>query len=98
MQVKTKNSNNFVTVTEKSISGVKAIDRNGVVTVFFNLTINGVTIYGCRVVTPKNGSDDFIAFPSHKDANGKYWNYAYVKLSDTDTKEILAEVEKEVNK
>ena len=98
MQVKTKNTNNFVTVTEKSVSGVRAIDRNGAVTVFFNLTITGVTIYGCRVVTSKHGGDDFIAFPSRKDANGKYWNYAYVKLSDADAKEILAEVEKEVNK
>ena len=98
MQVKTKNTNNFATVTEKSVSGVKAVDRNGAVTVFFNLTINGVTIYGCRVGTTKNGGVDFIAFPSHKDANGKYWNYAYVKLSDADVKEILAEVEKEVNK
>lgn len=97
MQVKTKNTNNFVKVTEKSVSGVKAVERDGKVTVFFNLTINGVTVYGCRVGTPKNGGDDFIAFPSHKDANGKYWNYAYAKLSEDDTKEILAAVEKEVN-
>ena len=98
MQVKTKNTNNFVKVTEKSVSGVKAVDSNGAVTVYFNLTINGVTIYGCRVGTPQNGGEDFIAFPSRKDANGKFWKYAYVKLSDADTKEIMAEVEKEVNK
>lgn len=65
-------------------------------TVFFNLTINAVTIYGCRVVEGKNG--DFISFPQKKGNDGKYWNIAYVKLTDEETKAIIAEVEKEVNK
>ena len=65
-------------------------------TVFFNLTINEVTIYGCRVVEGKNG--DFISFPQKKGNDGKYWNIAYVKLTDDEAKAIIAEVEKEVNK
>lgn len=64
-------------------------------TVFFNLTINEVTIYGCRVVEGKNG--DFISFPQKK-VGVKYWNIAYVKLTDDESKAIIAEVEKEVNK
>lgn len=63
--------------------------------VFFNLTINGVTIYGCRCVEGANG--DFIAFPSKKGNDGKYYNHAYVALSDEDTKKILDEVEKQLN-
>lgn len=64
-------------------------------TVFFNLIINGVTIYGCRVVEGQNG--DFIAFPSKKGNDGKYYNHAYVALSDDDSKKILEEVEKKLN-
>lgn len=65
-------------------------------TVFFNLTINDVTIYGCRVVEGKNG--DFISFPQKKGNGDKYYNIAYIKLTDDESKAIIAEVEKEVNK
>lgn len=64
-------------------------------TVFFNLVINGVTIYGCRCVEGKNG--DFIAFPSKKGNDGKYYNHVYVALSEEDAKKILEEVEKQLN-
>lgn len=64
-------------------------------TVFFNVIINGVTIYGCRVVEGQNG--DFIAFPSKKGNDGKYYNHVYVALSDEDSEKILEEVEKQLN-
>lgn len=60
-------------------------------TVYFDVVINGVTIYGCKVIEGKNG--DFISFPSHKGKDDKYYNYAYVKLSDEDTSEIVKQVE-----
>ena len=59
--------------------------------VFFDVEINGVTIYGCKVVEGKNG--DFISFPSHKGKDGKYYNHAYIKLTDEQTKEIISQVE-----
>lgn len=59
--------------------------------VFFDVTINGVTIYGCKVIEGKNG--DFISFPSHKGKDGKYYNHAWVKLSDEDTANIVKQVE-----
>jgi DNA-binding cell septation regulator SpoVG len=59
--------------------------------VFFDVDINGVTIYGCKVVEGKNG--DFISFPSHKGKDGKYYNHAYIKLSDDQSKEIISQVE-----
>lgn len=68
---------------------VRANQVNDVV--FFDVEINGVTIYGCKVVEGKNG--DFISFPSHKGKDGKYWNHVYIKLSDDDTKEIISQVE-----
>lgn len=60
-------------------------------TVFFDVVINGVTIYGCKVVEGKNG--DFISFPSHKGKDGKYYNHAWVKLSDEDSAAIVKQVE-----
>lgn len=60
--------------------------------VFFDVDINGVTIYGCKVVEGKNG--DFISFPSHQGKDGKYYNHAYIKLSDDQTKDIISQVEK----
>lgn len=49
-------------------------------TVFFDMEVNGVTIYGCRFVEGKNG--DFVSFPSYKGKDGKYYNHVYVKLDD----------------
>ena len=60
-------------------------------TVFFDMEVNGVTIYGCKVIEGKNG--DFISFPSHKGKDGKYYNHAWVKLSDDDTAAIVKQVE-----
>ena len=59
--------------------------------VFFDVKINGVTIYGCKVVEGKYG--DFISFPSYKGKDDKYYNHAYIKLSDEQTKEIISQVE-----
>ena len=60
-------------------------------TVYFDVIINGVTIYGCKVVEGKNG--DFISFPSHKGKDDKYYNYVYIKLSDEQTAGIVKQVE-----
>ena len=60
-------------------------------TVYFDVVINGVTIYGCKVVEGKNG--DFISFPSHKGKDDKYYNYVYIKLSDEQTAGIVKQVE-----
>lgn len=62
----------------------------------FALTVNGVTVYGCNVVEGKNG--DFIAFPSYKGKDGKYYNHVYIPLTDKEQEGILLDVEKELNK
>lgn len=61
-------------------------------TVYFDVVINGVTIYGCKVVEGKNG--DFVSFPSHKGKDDKYYNHAYIKLSEEQTADIVSQVEK----
>lgn len=57
----------------------------------FDVVINGVSIYGCRVVEGKNG--DFVSFPAYKGSDGKYYSHAYIKLSDADTENIVKQVE-----
>lgn len=91
MKKKETQSKEVVEVREFEVKNVNQYKD----TVFFNLVINGVTIYGCRCVEGKNG--DFIAFPSKRGSDGKYYNHVYVALSDEDAKKILAEVEKQLN-
>ena len=55
--------------------------------VLFDLTIDDLTIYGCRVVEGKNG--DFISLPSRKGKDGKYWGIVYKRFTDEETNAIL---------
>lgn len=80
--------------TESAVQSVevvraKSFDNGGVV---FDMTINGVSIYNCRVVEGKNG--DFISFPARKGSDGNYYSHAYIKLTEDDTKKIIGLVEK----
>lgn len=59
----------------------------------FDVIINDVTIYGCKLISNKK-DETFVAFPSRKGTNGEYYNYAYVKLSEEDTQNIVAQIEK----
>lgn len=63
--------------------------------VLFDLELNGVRIYGLSVIAGRNG--DFIAFPQRQGKDGKYYSIAWAKLSEEDTKDILAEVERIIN-
>lgn len=72
-----------------NVTRATAFDNGGVV---FDMVINGVTIYGCRVVEGKNS--DFISFPSRLGKDNKYYNHAYIKLTNEDTKNIISQVEK----
>lgn len=58
---------------------------------YFDMKINGVTIYGCRFVEGKNG--DFVSFPSHKGKDGKYYHYAYVDLDEAMVKLIDEQID-----
>ena len=60
----------------------------------FTLIINGVSIYGCRIVEGKNG--DFVSFPSRKGNDGKYYSHAFIKLSTSDVDTIEELISKEL--
>ena len=74
------------------VSRVKMWDNGGVT---FDLIVNGVKIYGCRVVEGKNG--DFIGFPSRKGSDGKYYSHAYAALAPDAVSLVLSAVEEELN-
>ena len=62
----------------------------------FNLQIDGfVTVYGCRIYDGKDGKP-FISFPARKGNDGKYWNHAYIKLSDEQTEDVAKQVEEKL--
>lgn len=87
--------------TKKEVSNLKLenfdVTRANMVgeTVFFDLVINGITVYGCKVCEGKNG--DFISLPSRKGKDDKYYSIVYFRLSDEDQKIILDTVEKVLN-
>ena len=60
----------------------------------FDMIVNDVTIYGCKLLLKKDSDETFIAFPSRKGTDGKYYNYAYVRLSDEEVNDIVAQIEK----
>lgn len=59
--------------------------------VAFDLTVNGVTIYGCVLREGRNGA--FISFPSRKGSDGKYYNITYFPITENTQNEI----EKQIN-
>lgn len=63
--------------------------------VFFDMCINGVYINGMSVVAGSRG--DFLSYPAHKGADGKWYNYAYIRISPEDEKRILDMVQRKLD-
>lgn len=78
------------------VTRARVVDgKNGQV-IFFTLILNGVSINNCRVAEGKNG--DFISLPQYRGNDGKYYSHVFFRFSEDDEMEILAEVEKLINK
>lgn len=71
-------------VITRAIEGTKGI-------VFFDMKLNGVSVYGMKVVSGKNG--DFISWPSKKGADEKYYNSAWAPLTEDQEKGIMMKVQ-----
>ena len=69
---------------------------NGNYGIRFTLVINGVAINGVRIEETASGRE-FIALPSYKGKNGKYYNQVYFRFSDEDTERIFNELERILN-
>ena len=89
---KAKSKQDKLNIDSFSVNRVHQFDNGGVT---FDMTVNGISIYGCRVVETKDG--DFIGLPQRKGNDGKYYSIVWARISETDTKDILAEVEKQLN-
>lgn len=66
-------------------------------TIMFDMTVNGVQIYGCsyKTLKRKDNGEEFakIGFPSRKGSDGKYYNQAYFKIDDEQIKVIEKAIE-----
>ena len=52
--------------------------------------IGNVAIYGCKIVSGKNG--DFIAWPNQKGSDGNYYDVANIRLNDGEADAIIKAV------
>ena len=77
--------------TTKNVIEVKRVKQFDSGNVICDLEINGVTVYGCRVVEGKNG--DFIGFPQYKGSDNKYYSHAYFKFTEDEQKAIIKTIE-----
>lgn len=59
--------------------------------VTFDVEINGVRIYGCRIVDMEDAT--FVSFPSRKGKDGKYYAYASAVLDDAATESICKQLD-----
>ena len=59
---------------------------------FFDMVLNGVCIYGCRLIEGENGW--FVSFPSKKPdkKGGKWFNHCWAKLPEGVLGEICSAV------
>lgn len=86
-----------IVVASHEVSRVRVVPVKGKDDlVFFSLTLNGVSINNCRVVSGKNG--DFISWPQYKGSNNQYYNVVFAKLHDEDVKMICDEIQAIIDK
>lgn len=90
-----KNNNNIaeLKIDNYCVKRVCTVGQNAAV--LADVEINGITIYGMRVVEGKNG--DFLSFPCTKGKDGKYYSVCWAKLSDKDQADILKAIEDKLN-
>lgn len=65
--------------------------------VLFDLEINHVTIYGCRLCETREGVP-FIGFPQQRDKKNKdrWWSVAYAPLTQKQTDEIIDQISQQL--
>lgn len=74
------------------VRAVRMFDNGNVLA---DLVLNGITVYGVRVVEGKNG--DFLSLPQRKGSDGKYYSIVWFPFIEEDQKAILAAIEQKLN-
>lgn len=65
--------------------------------VFFDMKLNGIKINGCTLQQTKNEGNNFIAFPSRKGKDNKYYPVVSAYISDDDTQKIIEMIDAKIN-
>lgn len=60
--------------------------------VMADVEINGITIYGMKILANKSTGEAFLAWPSSKGKDGKYYSVAYARISDGDQEMIITKI------
>lgn len=89
---KDNGSKKTMEIREYDVLRTKVFDSGNVVA---DIMLNGVSIYGVRVVEGKNG--DFLSFPQRKGSDGKYYSIVYAPLSQDDQIMLLNAIERKLN-
>ena len=62
----------------------------------FDMTVNGIKIYGCfakTVKSKKTGEDvDLVSFPQYKGTNGNYYDYVWFPMTLKDKDNIIDQI------
>lgn len=85
-KVETRKLDNF------KVKAVRMFDNGNVVA---DMELNGVLVYGVRVVEGKNG--DFLSLPQRKGSNDKYYSIVYWPFDEADQKAIISEIERKLS-
>ena len=60
--------------------------------VMADVVINGLTVYGMKILANKSTGEAFLAWPSTKGKDGKYYSVAYARISDDDQEMIITKI------
>lgn len=93
MNKKTKKKIETIKVDSFKVLKVREMKKSD--NVSFDLVLNGITIYGCFVISGNNG--DFIALPQRAGNDGKYYSIVWAPMSQEDQNAIIEEVERLLN-
>ena len=62
----------------------------------FDMTVNGIKIYGCfakTVKSKKTGEDvDLVSFPQYKGTNGNYYDYVWFPMTFEQKEDIIKQI------
>lgn len=60
--------------------------------VMADVVINGLTVYGMKILANKSSGEAFLSWPSTKGKDGKYYSIVWAKLADSDQEKIIGEI------
>lgn len=78
-----------LTVSSYSVKRARTI-QGGIV--MADVEINGLTVYGMKILANRSNGEAFLAWPSTKGKDGKYYSVVYARISDGDQEMIITKI------